>query len=394
AQRFFRGGEVEHVINNLESHAEIAAIFGKPPLIGVAGAGENSAHLHADGKQARGLAIDELEVLVHRDGLAETVDLEQFALDHFLGEVDEGVEDVEVALLHRDLEGLHVEPVAGQYALGVAPLRVGGGTSAARLRFVDDVVVNQGCGVDDFDHGSELDGALAGVIHQLAGEQQQCGTQALAAAGAKVFADFRNRVHAGNGVAAELALNGSEVVVQQIENFFGVASYGCVQSVALSVGTVIRKLHVNAEIVLPQHRNDVLQCIAIFAADANYITLNGSLDLLLGILNELDDVARLFDRNALLHGDALAHGRTRRLFDGAIGERLQRNAALYQLALQDIVDRLQLVVVSRGEHERLFAVHLDVGLRVLQVVTGVNFLQRLLDGVGNLLQVHFTDNVE
>src|ERR1035438_8182745 len=76
AQRFFRGRKVEHVVNDLKSHAKIAAIFGEPPLIGFAGAGENSAHLHADGKQARGLAVDELEVLVHRDGLAETLDLE------------------------------------------------------------------------------------------------------------------------------------------------------------------------------------------------------------------------------------------------------------------------------------------------------------------------------
>src|SRR5208283_4585452 len=126
------------------------------------------------------------------------------------------------------------------------------------------------------------------------------GAQAFAAAGAKILADFRNRVHAGHGVAAELALNGSEVVVQQVENFFRVASYGGVQSVALSVGAVIRKLHVNAEIVLPQHRNDVLQCIAIFAADANDITLNGGLNLFLGVLDELDDVARFLDGDALL----------------------------------------------------------------------------------------------
>ncbi len=125
-----------------------------------------------------------------------------------------------------DLEGLHVEPVAGQHALGVAPLRVGGGTAAAGLRFVDDVVVDQGCGVDDLDHGAQFDGALAGVVHQLAGKQEQRRTQTFAAAGAKIFADLGNGPHAGNGVASELALDGREVVVQQVKNFFGIAGYG------------------------------------------------------------------------------------------------------------------------------------------------------------------------
>ncbi len=98
--------------------------------------------------------------------------------------------------------------------------------------------------------------------------------------------------------------------------------------------------------------------------------------------------------NALLHGDALAHGRTRGRLDGPVGQGLQRHAALHQLALQDVVDGLQLELVGGGEHQRFLLVHLDVGLRVLQVVAGMDFLQRLLDGVGNLLQVDLTDYVE
>ena len=172
------------------------------------------------------LRIDELEVFVQGDGFAQPLDLQQFAFDHGLGQFDERVENGEVALLHRDFEGLHVEPVAGEHALGVAPLRVGGGTAAARLRFVDDVVVDQGRGVNDLDHRAQLDGAMSRVVQQLAGEQQQRGPQALAAAGAQIFADLRNRAHAGDRVAAELALDGGEVVVQQVKDFFGVADYG------------------------------------------------------------------------------------------------------------------------------------------------------------------------
>ncbi len=226
AQHFFRGRQVEHVIDDLEGHAEIASVLGQAMLIGVAGAGKNSAQLHADREQERRLAMNQFEMLVERDGFAQPFDLQQLAFDHRLRQVDQGIEHLEISFLDGDLEGLHVEPVAGEHALGVAPLGVGRRTSAARLRFVDDVVVNQRRGVNDLDHGAQLDGALAGVVHQLAGEQQQGGAKAFAAAGAKVFADLRNCPHAGNRVAAELALDGGEVVVQQVENFLGGAGYG------------------------------------------------------------------------------------------------------------------------------------------------------------------------
>ena len=108
-------------------------------------------------------------MLFERDELAEFLHLQQFAFDHLLRQFDQHVEDAEVALLHGDLEGLHVEPVAGQHALRVAPLRVGRRTSAASLGLVDDVVVDQRRGVNDFDDRGELDRARAFVAEQLGG---------------------------------------------------------------------------------------------------------------------------------------------------------------------------------------------------------------------------------
>ena len=96
--------------------------------------------------------------------LPELLHLQQFALDHLLGEFDQRVEDAEVAFLHRDLEGLHVEPVAGQHALGISPLGVGRRTAAAGLGLVDDVVVNQRGRVDDLDHGAESNGTASPVV--------------------------------------------------------------------------------------------------------------------------------------------------------------------------------------------------------------------------------------
>src|SRR3974390_362989 len=133
-------------------------------------AGKDSAQPHADGKQTGGLAVNQLKVFVDGDGLTEAFNLQQFAFDHGLGQLNQGVEDVEIALLYSNLEGLHVEPVSGENALGIAPLGVGRRATAPCLSLVDDVVVHEGGGVDDFHNGAQLDRSLAGIIHQLAGK--------------------------------------------------------------------------------------------------------------------------------------------------------------------------------------------------------------------------------
>ena len=141
----------------------------------------------------------------------------------------------EIALLHGDLEGLHVEPVAGEHAFRVTPLRVGGGTAAANLRLVNDVVVNQRGGVDDLNHRRELDRARAFIAEELRGEQQQRGAYALAAAGAQVFADLGDGGDIRDGVLPELFLDGDNVVAEQVENLFPVNGAGCAQKGFTSV---------------------------------------------------------------------------------------------------------------------------------------------------------------
>ena len=109
-------------------------------------------------------------MLVERDRLAQLFHLQQFAFDHLLREFDQSIENAEVSFLHRDLEGLHVEPVAGQHAFRIAPLRIGRGTAAPRLGFIDNVVVHQGRGMNDLNHGSQSDRALPPVVEELGGK--------------------------------------------------------------------------------------------------------------------------------------------------------------------------------------------------------------------------------
>ncbi len=116
-QDFFRSRQVENIVHNLKRHAQIATVFCDLLFLLRGCAAEDRAHAHAHGKQTGGFPENEIEMLVERNQLAQLLHLQQFTLDHLLGEVDERVENAEVAFLHRNLESLHVQPVASKHAL-------------------------------------------------------------------------------------------------------------------------------------------------------------------------------------------------------------------------------------------------------------------------------------
>src|SRR5579862_9078792 len=116
AQYVFGGGQVEDIIGDLKGHSQTAAVFRQTLFLLSRHSAQNSSEAHAHRKQAGGLAVDELQMLVQRDAAAELLNLQQFAFHHALGQVNEHVEDSEVPLLDGQLESLHVEPVAGQHA--------------------------------------------------------------------------------------------------------------------------------------------------------------------------------------------------------------------------------------------------------------------------------------
>ena len=184
------------------------------------GGGDGHAELHGDLEEAGGLAEDEVEVLFFVDEVSEFLDLEEFAFDHLLGERDEEVQDAEIAFFEGEAEGLHVEPVSGEDALGVAPGGVGGGAAAAGVGLVDDVVVDEGGGVEHLDDGAEADAGLTGAAEGLGGEQEESGADSFAAAGHEVGGDVGDDVDGRGGLAGELVLDGGEIVAEKVEDFF------------------------------------------------------------------------------------------------------------------------------------------------------------------------------
>ena len=106
-------------------------------------------------------------MLFERDYLAELFHLQQFAFDHLLRELNERVKNPEVAFLYRDLERLHVKPVAGEHALRVSPLRVCSRAPAPDPGFVNYVVVDECCGVDNLNYRPEFDRAATLVVEKF-----------------------------------------------------------------------------------------------------------------------------------------------------------------------------------------------------------------------------------
>ena len=125
---------------------------------------------------------------------------------------------------------------------------------------------------------------------------------------------------------------------------------------------IVRELNVDPEIGLTNQGDDLLQAVAVFAGDADDLSVDGGLYLLLGILDELDDLTRLFNGDALLELDLLADGGAGGGLDFAVFKGLERDIALDELGLEDVDDGFELVLVGGGEDEFLLAIKLNVGV--------------------------------
>ena len=129
-----------------------------------------------------------------------------------------------------------VEPVAEQDGEVVAPQLVDGLPSAAQRRVVDDVVVDQGRGVDQLDHRGVGDLLLAVALEHAGAEQQQGRAHALAAAVEDVLAGFLDERHVGGQAFAEQPVGRGQLVRDQGDELFGFPGFGGRRGVEQFVG--------------------------------------------------------------------------------------------------------------------------------------------------------------
>ena len=198
--RFVRG-VVDRVVDQLEGDAEVAAIGVERVLGTLASLGDDRGDAAGGGEQRGGLGHDDREILVLvRVEAALGGELVDLAFgDHRRG-VAENFQHLEAAVLDHQFECARKEEIADEDARRVAPDEVGGALAAAHRAQVDDIVVEQGRGVDELDRGGELVVARAGIVEQRGAGERQHRPHPLAAAGDEVAGKLRDqrdlRLHA------------------------------------------------------------------------------------------------------------------------------------------------------------------------------------------------------
>src|SRR5690606_20194453 len=106
--------------------------------------------------------------------------LQNFAFRDAVGGIRHDLHDLHVANAHHDLECTGIDEIAHQHAGGVVPLIIVGGAAATHGGHVDDVVMQQGCCVDKFDHRGQANRIGVAAAAGSGCQQYQYRTQALA----------------------------------------------------------------------------------------------------------------------------------------------------------------------------------------------------------------------
>src|SRR5207245_5710801 len=74
----------------------------------------------------------------------------------------------------------------------------------------------------------------------------------------------------------------------------------------VSDAAIIRELERDAEVLVLQHRDDLLQIVAVLAGDTHLVFLDRGLHADLAVLDKAHDLLGALDRDALLARDLLA----------------------------------------------------------------------------------------
>src|SRR5438094_3047124 len=155
------------------------------------------------------------------------------------------------------------------------------------------------------------------------------------------------------------------------------------------------QVHLQLVLLCADHLDDRLQVVAVLPRDADGVALDRALHLELAVLDHLHDGFRLLHLDALDEAEHLRDVLSA-LFDGAVLEAAQGDAALGHLLHQNRPRRLQPLLGGAADLQTLLRRGdlLQRGLGALEVVALVDLLLRLLEGVIDLLLVHLADDVE
>ena len=140
--------KVEQVVHELEGDAQFHTKTYERTCMFVIQARHQACRVAPRGKRSCGFATHDGKVVLGRGGKVEDVVELMVFRNRYVGTA--AGNDRYVLLGVATTEGKHVnkEPIACNHRLGLASLRMNGRNAAPLLRFIVDVIVNQGCGVN------------------------------------------------------------------------------------------------------------------------------------------------------------------------------------------------------------------------------------------------------
>ena len=208
-----RSAQVEDVIGQLKGDTRPRREASEGVEIGLRGAGQQGAADRCEDEQRRrlaeGNALEGGDVEVDPPSAFELFDLAE-------DEVVEGGGGEQVERTEADSadegQGAHEKEVTGDDADGIAPGTSGSGPAPAHDGVVDDVVVQEGCGMEHLDGGGDGEGMRGGgrvVDGPSRGDEDDGGAEAFAAGG--------DEVGGGAGASGIGRQAGSEQIVDAVE---------------------------------------------------------------------------------------------------------------------------------------------------------------------------------
>ena len=187
--------EVQKVVLQLEGEARRhAEAVERGELLGRAAAHDGARHQRDGRRVVGGLVGRHVEVVLRQDvpaAVADPAEVERLALDGALLHLEELLHDSEAHVGGEVLVAQHVAEHVGESEVAdvdgdARALRhVGARLAAAQLGLVGDIVVNEGCRLEDLDGRRRAHGARRLAAHGLAAEQAKRRPGPLAARGGK-----------------------------------------------------------------------------------------------------------------------------------------------------------------------------------------------------------------
>src|SRR5690606_28539942 len=156
--------------------------------------------------------------------------------------------------------------------------------------------------------------------------------------------------------------------------------------------TEVLELQRDAEIALAQQGDGLLQVVALLAVDPQLLAVDLAVDLELGVLERGLDLLGRLALDALPDGDLLPRAGQVGL-DVAELQAADVDAARGHALAQDVGHLPELEIAGRGLADHVVLQH-ELRVHALEVEAGGQFAAGLVDGVGQLVGVHFGHDVE